>query len=125
MERCAKGELHLPAVLAERLIAYDWPGNVRELENCMEHAVAMARFNHLSVDDLPPQVSGPRSGCLRFLSNEPVEFEPLGELERRHIVRVMSLLGGNRFRAAHALGLDRRTLHRRLAGYSTAESAER
>ena len=121
-ERSGKGEMHLPAVVAERLLAYDWPGNVRELENCMEHAVALARFSHLSIDDLPHRLGAPRTGPL-LPADEPGEIVPLDELERRYIVRVVKLLEGNKSRAAHVLGLDRRTLHRKLERYATATEA--
>jgi len=122
-ERSGKGEMYLPPVVAERLLAYDWPGNVRELENCMEHAVALARFSHLSIDDLPPRLRAQRTGRLMLPADEPGEIVPLDELERRYIVRVVKLLEGNKSRAAHALGLDRRTLHRKLERYASSDSA--
>jgi DNA-binding NtrC family response regulator len=118
-ERSHKGEMYLPPVVAERLLAYDWPGNVRELENCMEHAVALARFSHLGIDDLPPRLRAQRTGKLMLPADEPGEIVPLDELERRYIVRVVKLLEGNKSRAAHALGLDRRTLHRKLERYAS------
>jgi len=121
-ERSGKGEMYLPPVVAERLLAYDWPGNVRELENCMEHAVALARFSHLSIDDLPPRLRAQRTGRLMLPADEPGEIVPLDELERRYIVRVVKLLEGNKSRAAHALGLDRRTLHRKLERYASNDS---
>jgi len=122
-ERSGKGEMYLPPVVAERLLAYDWPGNVRELENCMEHAVALARFSHLSIDDLPPRLRAQRTGRLMLPADEPGEIVPLDELERRYIVRVVKLLEGNKSRAAHALGLDRRTLHRKLERYASNDSS--
>jgi two-component system response regulator HydG len=121
-EHSGKGEMYLPPVVAERLLAYDWPGNVRELENCMEHAVALARFSHLSIDDLPPRLRAQRTGRLMLPADEPGEIVPLDELERRYIVRVVKLLEGNKSRAAHALGLDRRTLHRKLERYASTDS---
>jgi two-component system response regulator HydG len=128
-ERSHNGEMFLPPVVAERLLAYDWPGNVRELENCMEHAVALARFSHLGIDDLPPRLRAQRTGRLMLPADEPGEIVPLDELERRYIVRVVKLLEGNKSRAAHALGLDRRTLHRKLERYASSDaepdSAER
>jgi two-component system response regulator HydG len=54
-------------------------------------------------------------------ADEPGEIVPLDELERRYIVRVVKLLEGNKSRAAHALGLDRRTLHRKLERYATSD----
>ena len=44
-----------PASLA-RLVAYRWPGNVRELENCIECSVALTRYDHVTVEDLPEKV---------------------------------------------------------------------
>jgi len=123
-ERSHKGEMFLPPVVAERLLAYDWPGNVRELENCMEHAVALARFSHLGIDDLPPRLRAQRTGRLMLPADEPGEIVPLDELERRYIVRVVKLLEGNKSRAAHALGLDRRTLHRKLERYASDSEPE-
>jgi two-component system response regulator HydG len=41
----------------------------------------------------------------------------MDELERRYILRVLSLVGGNKSRAAQVLGFDRRTLYRKLERY--------
>jgi DNA-binding NtrC family response regulator len=46
----------------------------------------------------------------------------LDELERRHVLEAVRLLGGNKARAAQVLGIDRSTLYRRLAEYLTAGS---
>jgi two-component system response regulator HydG len=54
--RLAKGEMKISEQVAGLLLAYDWPGNVRELENCVERVVALARFDHLSAEDLPEPV---------------------------------------------------------------------
>jgi len=88
----------------------------------MEHAVALARFSHLSIDDLPPRLRAQRTGRLMLPADEPGEIVPLDELERRYIVRVVKLLEGNKSRAAHALGLDRRTLHRKLERYASTDA---
>jgi DNA-binding NtrC family response regulator len=55
-ERSGKPTLELSERAAERLMAYEWPGNVRELENCIEHAVALARFDQVTVEDLPEKL---------------------------------------------------------------------
>src|SRR5262249_31379500 len=46
-ERAAKRVTGLSAAAAERLLAYAWPGNVRELQNCIERAVALARYEEI------------------------------------------------------------------------------
>ena len=60
-ERNDKSALELSTTAAEKLMAYNWPGNVRELENCMEHAVALARFDQITVEDLPEKIRAYRA----------------------------------------------------------------
>jgi two-component system response regulator HydG len=128
-ERSAKGPLELSPQVADRLMAYDWPGNVRELENCIERAVALARFDHLTVEDLPEKIRAYRADRFVMAANEVDEILSLDEIERRYIIRVIKLLNGNKARAAQLLGLDRRTLYRKLERYEArgqrAEGIER
>lgn len=99
-----------------RLRAYDWPGNVRELESCLQSAVAIASGRVIGIHDLPVSVRmyrprviiDPRAGSL---------FSTLREAERDHILRVLHATGSNQARAARILGIDRKTLARRLASY--------
>jgi two-component system response regulator HydG len=116
-ERSAKGALELSPQVADRLMAYDWPGNVRELENCIERAVALARFDHLTVEDLPEKIRAYRADRFVMAANEVDEILTIDEIERRYIIRVIKLLNGNKARAAQLLGLDRRTLYRKLERY--------
>jgi len=99
--------------IAEKLLAYDWPGNVRELENCIERAVALAR-DSITVADLPRKVREHVSERVLVDADDPSDMPTLDELERRYITKVMRALGGNKTQAARVLGLDRRTLYRRL-----------
>jgi two-component system, NtrC family, response regulator HydG len=118
-ERSRKGEVEMkmPPQFAAPLLAYDWPGNVRELENCMERAVALARFDHVSVEDLPEKVRAHRPEKIEFAAGDSNEILTLDELSRRYILRALRIVGGNRSRAAELLGLDRRTLYRRMEKY--------
>ena len=123
--RSNKAVRGIHAAAAERLVTYDWPGNVRELENCMERAVALLRFDEVTVDDLPEKIRQYRSDRLVFAVDALGEVVTIDELERRYIHRVLALVGGNKSRAATLLGLDRRTLYRRLDRYQeTHESAK-
>jgi two-component system response regulator HydG len=119
-ERNAKPTLELSTTAAEKLMAYNWPGNVRELENCMEHAVALARFDQITVEDLPEKIRAYRAERFVVAANDPTEIVTMDELERRYILRVLSLVGGNKSRAAQVLGFDRRTLYRKLERYGAA-----
>ncbi|HEY5946925.1 MAG TPA: sigma 54-interacting transcriptional regulator, partial [Kofleriaceae bacterium] len=96
---------------AKQLMEYDWPGNVRELENCMERAVALCRLDQITTDDLPHKLH-PRSAAMPLTL--PNELITLAEMERRYVRRVVSLVGGNKTRAARMLGIDRRSVYRRL-----------
>jgi DNA-binding NtrC family response regulator len=97
------------------LLAYPWPGNVRELENVIERAVALAEGEQLGPDDLPSQVRERRSTDV--LAGALARGLTLAELEREYINRVLQAEGGNKTRAAQRLGLDRKTLYRKLEEY--------
>jgi two-component system response regulator HydG len=113
-QRDGKPPVLMTPAVAERLLAYDWPGNVRELENCMERVVALARTDQVSVDDLPERLRKHRSSEL-IAVERPQDIVPLPVFEARYLSHVLQLVNGNKSRAAELLGVDRRTLHRRLA----------
>ncbi|HKC58438.1 MAG TPA: sigma-54 dependent transcriptional regulator, partial [Vicinamibacterales bacterium] len=89
------------------LTSYRWPGNVRELENTIERLVVFSR-GRIELPDLPDAVLAAPSFEERMFQDLPT----LDELERRYLVHVLEAVGGNRSRAAEALGIDRRTLYR-------------
>jgi DNA-binding NtrC family response regulator len=102
---------------AQRLCDYEWPGNVRELRNCMERAVALTRFTDIEVEDLPERVAKYRRSHVVVASDDPSELVPMEEVERRYILRVVEAVGGNKTTASKILGLDRKTLYRKLERY--------
>jgi two-component system response regulator HydG len=99
---------------ARKLLDYDWPGNVRELENVIERAVTLTRFDKLTVDDLPERVREHQSENFTLAAEDPSFLPTLDELETRYIARVLKAVGGNKTQAAKVLGVDRRTLYRKL-----------
>jgi two-component system response regulator HydG len=109
---------------AERLMAYDWPGNVRELSNCMERAVALTRLDHVAATDLPERVQQHKATRLVVDSEDPATFITLEELEKRYILRVLEACQGARKKASRVLGIDRKTLYRKLVRWGAAEGAE-
>jgi DNA-binding NtrC family response regulator len=122
-QRAGKDKLSLSAPASQKLIGYPWPGNVRELENCMERAVALAQFDHVSVSDLPDKVQAYCEDRFVVAADEPAEILKIEELERRYIIRAIAIVGGNKSRAAELLGLDRRTLYRKLQKYDEEQRA--
>jgi DNA-binding NtrC family response regulator len=100
--------------VAERFLNYDWPGNVRELRNVIERAVALTEFEKLIVDDLPDRIRDYRQSTFRIDTSNPAELQTLEAVERQYIQRVLASVHGNRTEAARILGVDRKTLYRRL-----------
>jgi two-component system response regulator HydG len=109
---------------AQRLCDYNWPGNVRELRNCMERAVALTRFSELATEDLPDRIVKYRRSHVVIAAEDPSELAPLEEVERRYILRVVEEVGGNKTMAAKVLGLDRKTLYRKLERYKEMEAGD-
>lgn len=104
-------------ITAQKLMAYDWPGNVRELKNAMERAVVLCQHDKISVDDLPEKIRSYSPANLSTPTFDPEELLPLEELERRYISHVLNKVSGNKSVAAKVLGLDRKTLYRKLNKY--------
>jgi DNA-binding NtrC family response regulator len=111
------------------LLGYGWPGNVRELENVVERAVALVEGPLIRVDDLPPLASVGRrvaepqvadGGDVDPFAAALARGLTLAELERDYIMKVLAAEGGNKTRAAQRLGLDRKTLYRKLEEYAAA-----
>lgn len=96
------------------LLDYAWPGNVRELENVIERAVTLARGEKIVPEDLPPVVQGAR-GERRVIDEAEERTLPLHEMEKEYILRILEKTGGNKYQAAQVLGIDRKTLYRKLA----------
>jgi DNA-binding NtrC family response regulator len=120
-DRASRTRLTLSPSAAEKLIAYRWPGNVRELENCIERAMAFARFDQITVEDLPEKLRAYRNESFVVAADDSTEIVTIDELERRYVMRVLNILGGNKSRAAQVLGIDRRTLYRKIEKWSGVE----
>jgi DNA-binding NtrC family response regulator len=98
------------------LVAYPWPGNVRELRNAIERAAALATQETIRPEDLPPRIS--EAGRTAVLVNRASsQMAPLRDLEKAYIQEILRQTGGNKSRAAEILGLDRKTLYRKLEEY--------
>ena len=98
------------------MAAYSWPGNIRELKNCVESAVVMCSGDEIQLEDLPPAVA---KSCA-----DEVVAVPLGvsmdEAERIVVMANLASNKGNKSKTADTLGIGRKTLQRKLAGWAQA-----
>ncbi len=89
---------------------YAWPGNARELENAVQRIVVMHDDRVIEVPDLP---SFARFSALRTTGVD----RTLAEVEADHIRNVLANAGANKTRAAQILGIDRKTLRKKIVEY--------
>jgi two-component system, NtrC family, response regulator AtoC len=100
---------------------FPWPGNVRQLENVVERAVALNTSGVFAIEDLPREIVAggppppPKEGA--WLTME--------QMEERYIREVIEATGGNMSKAAEILGIDRRTLYRKLDTRKDADETEK
>ena len=95
------------------LLSHAWPGNVRELENVIERAVTLGRGQAIQPGDLPPHLAGGANPLERALAKEAT----LEDLEKDYIAMILHRTRGHQIRAASILGIDRRTLYRKIRRY--------
>ena len=89
---------------------YAWPGNARELENAIQRIVVMNDEQLIEVPDLP---SLARFSALRSTGVN----RTLAAVEADHVRNVLANTGGNKTRAAQILGIDRKTLRKKIVLY--------
>jgi DNA-binding NtrC family response regulator len=119
-------QLTLSEETVRTLVAYDWPGNVRELESAIEYAVLHAHGHEIVPEELPEKL---QTAQVRAAARSPLSalFEDLptiDELERRYLLYILEVAGGNRTKAAEILGVDRRTLYRMIERYGIDSNGE-
>jgi DNA-binding NtrC family response regulator len=89
------------------LAGYHWPGNIRELRSAITKALIFAEGDTIRPDDLPRHLAlNPQ-----FRSRPPKTLE---EMEREHIIAVLAETGGNQSQAAEILGINRKTLYKKI-----------
>jgi two-component system response regulator HydG len=97
-----------------RLLQYDWPGNVRELRNVIQRAVVLTQHEKINLDVLPARISEYSPSQLVIDEGDNQPLDSLERIQQRYIRYVLERTNGNKTEAAKILGLDRKTLYRRL-----------
>ncbi|TAL22278.1 MAG: response regulator [Nitrospirae bacterium] len=92
---------------------YNWPGNIRELEHTLEHAFILCRQNTITLDLLPPEIKN-FSGAKLSLRE--------GQDEIREITNALEKTSWNKARAARLLGIDRKTIYRKIERYKIKDN---
>jgi DNA-binding NtrC family response regulator len=105
----------IPPETLRRMAEHPWPGNVRELENYVERALILHAGAALLPFDAPR--GAPAEPARDLAARARQGAWTLERLEREYIRQVLDDHGGNQVRAAEALGIDRRTLTRKLKQY--------
>ena len=95
------------------LSRYFWPGNIRELQNVIGHACMMAEGEVIDLPDLPQYLHSRES------AHEGQGLLTLEEVERHHVHRILTQVGGNKLEAAAILGVSRATIYRILSQKDT------
>ena len=93
------------------LIDYSWPGNVRELENVIERALIICDTDTIKPRDLPRNVFQFHDNSVHDSENEVL---PLKVMERKYIRKILQFTGNNKLKASKLLGIDPKTLYRKL-----------
>lgn len=100
----------------EILKNYTFPGNVRELENIIERAIILERSDMITPKSLPQTLR-----VFHIETFEPDKIKPLNEITKEYAERVVEFFGGNKSKAAEALGISRTSLWRILKGEGAGE----
>jgi len=109
-------EITLDPGVEEILLNYPWPGNVRELENVISRAIILADSGHISVSDLPPQITNIDNAPVMEASNvlSGSLREQVRKFEASIILRTIEETGGDRRAAAQKLDIGLSSLYRKL-----------
>ncbi|MBU1628185.1 sigma-54 dependent transcriptional regulator [bacterium] len=100
------------------LLNFSWPGNIRELENIIERAVILCRGDEITPDDLPDYLK------TNLLDSKLSGDFTLQELEKEYIKKIFQKTSSHRIQTAKILGIDRRTLYRKLREYNLISERE-
>ncbi len=101
--------LTMESALLEKMCAYGWPGNARELRNVIERSLILGYFPLACIGGAAVQIDNDEAVA------PPAAEESLASVEKRHILKVLGEVRGNKSEAARRLEVSRKTLERKCA----------
>jgi DNA-binding NtrC family response regulator len=111
-QRAGRTTLGISKEATRWIVSQPWTGNARELANALERAVTLSDHDTLMADDFTAAESG---AATNMLDEAVAENMSLEQLEAEYLRRVLRKTQGNKTLAAQILGLDRRTVYRKVA----------
>jgi DNA-binding NtrC family response regulator len=98
-----------------RLMAYDYPGNIRELKSIVHATLNLTKGRRISTAFLPKNILKNTSPAVQSSGSE--SFPPLELVEKDYILKVYFKMKKNKAKTARILGVDRKTLQRKIQSY--------
>ena len=92
------------------LSAYPWPGNVRELKAVIAKCTLLTDSDMIQPDDLPAHMKARHY-------ESPHKSKTLEDIEKEHIINVLAETEGNQTKASEVLGINRKTLYKKIHRY--------
>jgi DNA-binding NtrC family response regulator len=109
-------KLSISAEALNSLVVNVWKGNVRELENVLEQASLSTSTDEIVVKDLISAIRNYKEPIQENL--ETSDNMSLNELEKIYITKVLNITSGNKLKASQILGIDRKTLYKKISDYN-------
>lgn len=107
-------EFHIDQSVMNLFETYNWPGNIRELENIIERALILTDGKGIYIDNLPINI-------IRFEEGQIKKAFSLDDVESEYITATLKKVKGNKAKAARLLGIDRKTLYRKMEKFNIEE----
>ena len=106
----SEGTIEFSPEAMDLLVQYHWPGNIRELKSVITKVLIFADTDIIRPDDLPGHL-------MRHKKTSRRQPKSLEEMEKNHIIAVLAETGGNQSSAAEILGINRKTLYKKIHKY--------